>query len=85
MDYFSYIKSAHARYDLKIFKIGLDQNGRVVARRRLLNEHVPSFLEQFSVEKVGLEYSTYIVPLYHALVGRGFRVEVSHPKDALYS
>jgi hypothetical protein len=26
----------------------------------------------------------YIVPLYRALVDRGFRVEVGHPKKTLY-
>jgi len=66
------------------FATVLDQSGRVVAQRKLANEHVPSFLEQFNVEKVGLESSTYVVPLYRALVGRGFRVEVSHPKKTRY-
>ena len=27
-----------------------------------------------------LESSTYVVPLYRALIDRGFRVEVGHPK-----
>jgi hypothetical protein len=58
----------------------LDQDGRVVAQRKLANEHVPSFLEEFNVEKIGLESSTHVVPLYRALVSRGFRVEVGHPK-----
>jgi hypothetical protein len=66
------------------FATVLDQTGRVVAQRKLANEHVPSFLEQFNVLKVGLESSTYIVPLYRALVDRGFRVEVGHPKKTRY-
>jgi hypothetical protein len=66
------------------FATDLDQNGRVVAQRKLENEHVPSFLEQFNVLRVGLESSTYIVPLYRALADRGFRVEVGHPKKTGY-
>ena len=31
-----------------------------------------------------MESSTYIVPLYRALVDRGFRVEVGHPKETRY-
>ena len=53
-------------------------------RRKLENEHVLSFLENFNVEKIGLESSTYVVPLYRALVDRGFRVEVGHPKKTRY-
>ena len=44
------------------FATVLDQDGRVVARRKLENEHVPSFFEKFNVLKVGLESSTYVVP-----------------------
>jgi hypothetical protein len=36
------------------FAAVLDQTGRVVARRKLTNEHVPSFLEKFNIEKIGL-------------------------------
>jgi len=43
-----------------------------------------SFLEKFNVLKVGLESSAYVVPLYRALVDRGFRVEVGHPKKTRY-
>jgi FlaA1/EpsC-like NDP-sugar epimerase len=66
------------------FATVLDQTGRVVARRKLSNEHVPSFLEEFNVKKIGLESSTYVVPLYRALIDRGFRVEVGHPKKTRY-
>ena len=40
------------------FATVLDQNGRVVDQRKLLNEHVPSFVGNFKVEKIGLEAST---------------------------
>jgi len=54
------------------FATVLDQDDRVAVQRKLPNEHVPSFLEQFNVLKVGLEASTHVVPLYRALVGRGY-------------
>jgi len=66
------------------FATVLDQDGRVVVQRKLPNEHVPSFVGDFKVEKVGLEASTHIAPLYRALVKEGFRVEVSHPKKTRY-
>ena len=66
------------------FATVLDQDGRVVVQKRLENEHVPSFLENFNVLKVGLEASTHVTPLYRALVGKGFRVEVCHPKKTRY-
>jgi hypothetical protein len=66
------------------FATVLDQDGRVVAQRRMMNEHIPNFLEQFNVEKVGLEASTHVAPLYRALVSEGYRVEVSHPKKTRY-
>ena len=68
----------------KTFATVLDQDGRVVDQRKLLNEHAPSFVGDFKVEKIGLEASTHIAPLYRALVKEGFRVEVSHPKKTRY-
>jgi hypothetical protein len=65
------------------FATVLDHTGRVVVRRKLENEHVPSFLQEFNVEKVGLESSTN-VPLYNALLDKGFMVEVGHPKKTRY-
>ena len=52
----------------KTFATVLDQDGQVVAQRRMINELVPSFLRLFNVEKVGLEASTYVAPLYRTLV-----------------
>jgi len=68
----------------KTFATVLDQDGRVAAQRRMINEFVPSFLRLFNVEKVGLEASTYVAPLYRALVKEGYKVEVSHPKKTRY-
>jgi len=83
----SHVMSAYVGLDVHedwTFATVLDQAGRVVVRRKLENEHVPSFLENFNVEKIGLESSTYVVPLYRALVDRGFRVEVGYPKKTRY-
>ncbi|MEM1589253.1 MAG: IS110 family transposase [Thermoproteota archaeon] len=66
------------------FATVLDQTGRVVVQKRLENEHVPSFLENFNVLEIGLEASTHVAPLYRALVGKGFAVEVCHPKKTRY-
>ena len=51
---------------------------------RMMNEHVPNFLKLFNIEKVGLEASTYVAPLYRALVKEGYQVLVSHPKKTRY-
>jgi len=68
----------------KTFATVLDQDGRVVAQRRIMNEHVPDFLKLFNVERVGLEASTHVAPLYRALVKEGFQALVSHPKKTRY-
>jgi len=46
---------------------------------------IPNFLELFNVEKVGLEASTYIAPLYRGLVREGFQVLVSHRKKTRFA
>jgi hypothetical protein len=54
--------------------------GEVVERRKLSNGEVVSFLDQYPVDKVAMESSTSIVPVYRTLRGRGYNVLVSHPK-----
>ena len=51
----------------------------------MLNEHVPEFLRLFNVERVGLEASTHVAPIYRALVKEGYEVQVSHPKKTRYT
>ena len=83
----SHVMSAFVGLDVhseKTFATVLDQDGQVVAQRRMINELVPGFLRLFNVEKVGLEASTYVAPLYRALVREGYKVEVSHPKKTRY-
>ena len=62
----------------------LDQTGQVVTQRRMRNEEVPEFLEPLEVEKVAMEASTYIIPMYRKLVDEGYDVTVSHPKKTRY-
>jgi transposase len=58
----------------------MNYNGKVIERRKLSNNKVVSFLDQYPVDKVAMEPSTSIVPLYRALKGKGYNVLVSHPK-----
>jgi len=44
------------------FATVLDQAGRVVVQRKLPNELVPSFLESFNVERIGLRARTCSIP-----------------------
>jgi hypothetical protein len=54
--------------------------GEVQIQRRTKNEEIPEFLEPLQVEKVAMEASTYIMPLYRQLTGKGYDITVSHPK-----
>jgi len=56
------------------FATVLDHSGRVVAQRRMRNEHVPNFLRLFNIERVGLEASTHVAPIYRALVSEGYPI-----------
>jgi len=62
----------------------LDHTGQVVTQRKMRNEEVPEFLEPLEVEKVAMEASTYIIPMYRRLVDEGYDVTVSHPKKTRY-
>ena len=62
----------------------LDSTGQVVAQRRMKNEEVPEFLDPLEVEKVAMEASAYIIPLYRRLVVEGYDVTVSHQKKTKY-
>jgi transposase len=58
----------------------MSYGGEVIERRKLSNGEVVSFLDQYPVDKVAMESSTSIVPVYRALRGKGYNVLVSHPK-----
>jgi transposase len=58
----------------------LDRDGQVLVQRRMLNEDIPAFLEATGPERLAMEASTYIIPLYRKLTEQGYDVTVSHPK-----
>lgn len=62
----------------------LDTDGQVVTQRKMRNEEIPEFLEPLNVEKVAMEASTYIIPMYRKLTEQGYAVTVSHPKKTRY-
>jgi transposase len=63
----------------------LGQDGEVVAQRRKSNEEIPTFLKPYPVEKVAMEASTNIAPLYRRLTEEGYQVTVSHPRKTRYT
>ena len=62
----------------------LGQDGEVITQKRMKNEEIPVFLEPLNVDKVAMEASTYIIPMYRRLVEEGYDVTVSHPKKTRY-
>ena len=55
----------------------LDPDGEVLVQRRMKSEDIPGFLEPLRVDRVAVEASTYIIPLYRRLVEEGYSVTVS--------
>ncbi|MBD3206842.1 hypothetical protein GF319_10950, partial [Candidatus Bathyarchaeota archaeon] len=51
--------------------------GEVQTQKRMKNEEIPDFLEPYQVEKVAMEASTYIMPLYRELSEEGYDITVS--------
>ncbi len=58
----------------------LDPSGQVLIQRKLQNEDIPAFLDMTKPEKLAMEASTYIIPLYRKLTENGYNVTVSHPR-----
>lgn len=53
-----HVMNAYIRLDVhseNAFVTVLDQDGRVAAQKRIVNEHVPNFLRLFNLKKVGLK------------------------------
>ena len=48
------------------------------------NVEIPEFLEHLGIEKMAMEASTYIIPMYRRLTEQGYNVTVSHPKKTRY-
>ena len=62
----------------------LDANGKIVNQRRMSNDRVVSYLSDYSIERIGMESSNQITPLYRMLTKNGYDVLVSHPKKTRY-
>ena len=62
----------------------LNNEGKVVNQARMSNERVLWYLAHYNVNKVAMESSTAVAPLYRQLASRGFEVVVSHPKKTRY-
>jgi transposase len=58
----------------------LDPSGQVLIQRKMQNEDIPAFLDMTHPDKLAMEASTYIIPLYRKLTESGYDVTVSHPK-----
>jgi hypothetical protein len=52
----------------------------VIEKRKLSNDEVAGFLGQYPIDRVAVESSTSLVPVYRALRGKGYEILVSHPK-----
>ena len=62
----------------------LGSDGEKLAQAQMSNEEVPAFLKPYRVDRVAMEASTSIAPLYRRLVEEGYDVIVSHPKKTRY-
>ncbi|MEM3084812.1 MAG: IS110 family transposase [Nitrososphaerales archaeon] len=61
----------------------MSSDGSIVARRRIPNKELLIFLDEYAdkIERVAMEASTSIVPIYRKLKHKGCDVLVSHPKE----
>jgi transposase len=62
----------------------LNQEGKVVNQTKMSNERVLSYLSGFKVDRVAMESSNQVAPLYRQLTREGYSVVVSHPKKTRY-
>jgi transposase len=63
-----------------VYATVMNYGGKVIEKKRLPNNEVAGFLSQYPIDRVAMESSTSIVPVYRALRGRGYEILVSHPK-----
>jgi transposase len=63
-----------------VYATVMSYGGEVVEKRKLPNDEVANFLGRYPIDKVAMESSTSIVPIYRALREKGYTILVSHPK-----
>ena len=63
-----------------VYATVMSYRGEVVEERKLRNDEVAHFLGRYPIDKVAMESSTSIVPIYRTLREKGYTLLVSHPK-----
>jgi len=63
-----------------VYATVMNYGGGIVDKRKLSNDEVVDYLSRYPIDKVAMESSTSIVPVYRALRGKGYEILVSHPK-----
>jgi len=58
----------------------LDCDGWVVSQRRMVNDRVLSYLSDFQINRIGMEASNQVAPLYRKLTKSGYTVPISPKK-----
>jgi transposase len=58
----------------------LDPSDQALIQRKMQNQDIPAFLKMTHPDKLAMEASTYIIPLYRKLTENGYDVTVSHPR-----
>ena len=62
----------------------LDSNGKIVGQRRMANDRILPYLSEYRIDRIGMEASNQVAPLYRELRRNGYDVLVSHPKKTRY-
>lgn len=57
-----------------VYATVMSYGGEVVDKRKLPNDEVVSFLDRYPIDKVAMESSTSIVPIYRALREKGYTI-----------
>ena len=59
-------------YKLSVYATMMSCGREVIERRKLSTDEVAGFLDRYPVDKVAMESSTSIVPVYRALRRKGY-------------
>jgi len=62
----------------------MDCGGKIVSQRRIVNDKVLSYLSDYQIDRIGMEASNQVAPLYRQLRKNGYDISVSHPKKTRY-
>jgi len=59
-------------------------DGKIVSQRRMVNDKILPYLSDYQINRIGMEASNQVAPLYRQLRKNGYDVSVSHPKKTRY-